>query len=214
MTKICLNCNEECDDSYNFCRTCGAKLPEVKSEEKNEKGFFAKIGGKNSQNLKEKLDENKRKKEEQEERRRRKELEFKEKLEENKRKREEQKKKKKQEKEEWKRMNIDERDELWKKKKQEKKLSNRTTTEKEYDFYFEDMAQQFKEDAKKAERVYKAYVTYGVSRLEKINGRFLASQLIKLDLLNKQNKRIIEQNDSLIEQNGEIIDLLTQLVKK
>ena len=40
MTKICLNCNEEYDDSYKFCQNCGAELSEVKGEEKNEKGFF------------------------------------------------------------------------------------------------------------------------------------------------------------------------------
>lgn len=159
MTKICLKCNEEYDDSHNFCQSCGAELSEVKSEEKNEKGFFAKMGVKKREGDDEW----------------------------------EKKKQKKREK--------------WIKEEMAKKQANRTTTEKEYGFYFEDMAQQFKEDAKKADSVYKAYVTSGVSRLEKINGRFLASQLIKLDILNKQNKRIIEQNDA-------IIDLLTQLVNK
>ena len=43
MTKICLNCNEEYDDSYKFCQICGAELSEVKGEEKNEKGFFTKV---------------------------------------------------------------------------------------------------------------------------------------------------------------------------
>ncbi|WP_299522815.1 zinc ribbon domain-containing protein [uncultured Methanobrevibacter sp.] len=152
MTKICLNCNEEYDDSYKFCQNCGTELSEVKGEEKNEKGFFTKVIEKGTE-LKEKNDA------------------------------------------------------YYEEKRKKKKLANRTTTEKEYDFYFEDIVQQFKEDAKKADKVYRAYVTSGISRLEKINGRFLASQLIKLDILNKQNKRIIEQNDA-------IIDLLTQLVNK
>lgn len=43
-----------------------------------------------------------------------------------------------------------------------------------------------------ADNVYKSYVTGGVSRLDKINGRFLAAQNMKLDLLIEQNNRIIQ----------------------
>lgn len=47
-------------------------------------------------------------------------------------------------------------------------------------------------EAKLADEVYKAYVTDGISRLDKVNGRFLASQSIKTDILIEQNNRIIE----------------------
>ena len=66
---------------------------------------------------------------------------------------------------------------------------------------------QYNREAKLADRVYKSYVTDGISRLEKVNGRFLASQTIKLDIL-------IEQNQQLIEQNREIIDLLKIISEK
>ena len=98
-------------------------------------------------------------------------------------------------------------DAYYEEKRKKKKLANRTTTEKEYGFYFDDLAEKYKEEAKKADKVYKAYVTSGLSRIEKINGRFLASHLVKLDILNQQNKHLIEQNDNIIE-------LLTQLVNK
>lgn len=54
-------------------------------------------------------------------------------------------------------------------------------------------------EAREADKVYKAFVTDGISRLEKINGRFLASQLIKLDVLTQQNNHIIQQNNEIIE---------------
>ena len=38
----------------------------------------------------------------------------------------------------------------------------------------------------------------GISRLDKVNGRFLASQTIKLDILIEQNKQLIEQNNTII----------------
>ena len=81
-------------------------------------------------------------------------------------------------------------------------------------FKNDDLAEKYKEDAKKADKVYKAYVTSGLSRIEKINGRFLASHLVKLDILNQQNKHLIEQNNRIIEQNDNIIELLAQLVNK
>ena len=61
--------------------------------------------------------------------------------------------------------------------------------------------------AKKADIVYKSYITDGISRIEKVNGRFLASQLVKLDILSQQNNQIIKQNN-------EIIGLLKEIAKK
>lgn len=66
---------------------------------------------------------------------------------------------------------------------------------------------QYKQEAKLADTVYKSFVTDGISRLEKVNGRFLASQTIKLDIL-------IEQNQQLIEQNRQIINLLKNISEK
>lgn len=66
---------------------------------------------------------------------------------------------------------------------------------------------QYSQEAELADKVYKSYVTMGISRLDKINGRFLASQTIKLDIL-------IEQNKQLIEQNNTIINLLEKISEK
>ena len=66
---------------------------------------------------------------------------------------------------------------------------------------------EYSHESKLADKVYKAYVTNGISRLDKVNGRFLASQTIKLDFL-------IEQNQQLIKQNDVIIDLLTKIYEK
>lgn len=99
-------------------------------------------------------------------------------------------------------------------KKFAKKMENRTATEREYGFFYDDISEIYKEDAKKADKVYKAYITGGFSRLEKVNGRFLASQLIKLEVINQQNNRIIQQNNEVIEQNNEIIELLRQIAEK
>lgn len=66
---------------------------------------------------------------------------------------------------------------------------------------------QYKQEAELADKVYKSYITNGISRLDKINGRFLAAQTIKLDVL-------IEQNKQLIEQNNTIIDLLEKIYEK
>ena len=57
---------------------------------------------------------------------------------------------------------------------------------------------QYSQEAKLADQVYKSYITNGLSRLDKINGRFLASQTIKLDILIEQNKQLIEQNNTII----------------
>ena len=58
---------------------------------------------------------------------------------------------------------------------------------------------EYSHEAKLADRVYKSYVTNGISRLDKINGRFLASQTVKLDVLIEQNKQLIQQNDKIIQ---------------
>ena len=57
---------------------------------------------------------------------------------------------------------------------------------------------EYSHEANLADRVYKSYVTNGISRLDKINGRFLASQTVKLDVLIEQNKQLIQQNDKII----------------
>lgn len=93
------------------------------------------------------------------------------------------------------------------KKHVQAKMDNRSTIEKEYGFSYEDVAKIYKEDAKKADIVYKSYITDGISRIEKVNGRFLASQLVKLDILSQQNNQIIKQNN-------EIIGLLKEIAKK
>ncbi len=52
--------------------------------------------------------------------------------------------------------------------------------------------------------LYKAYITHGVSKSDKINSKFLASQTMKLDDIIEQNTKIIEllqkitENDLLI----------------
>ncbi len=50
----------------------------------------------------------------------------------------------------------------------------------------------YKNDVELADLLYKAYATLGISRLDKIDGRFLASQTIKLDTIIEQNTKIIE----------------------
>lgn len=66
---------------------------------------------------------------------------------------------------------------------------------------------EYSHEAQLADKVYKSYVTNGISRLDKVNGRFLASQTIKLDVL-------IEQNKELINQNNKIIKLLEKISEK
>lgn len=173
MTKICLKCNKEYDDSYKFCELCGTELSEQKNEENKETGFLSKVIEKGGE-LKEKHDNYY---EEQ-------------------------------------RIKNAEKRKLKKEKEFAKKMENRTATEREYGFFYDDISEIYKEDAKKADKVYKAYITGGVSRLEKVNGRFLASQLIKLEVINQQNNRIIGQNSEIIEQNNEIIELLREIARK
>jgi hypothetical protein len=58
--------------------------------------------------------------------------------------------------------------------------------------FIEERREEYVREAKLADKVYKSYITDGVSRLEKINGRFLASLSIKTDILIEQNNRIIQ----------------------
>lgn len=46
-------------------------------------------------------------------------------------------------------------------------------------------------DLRIAEELYKIYDKNGVARLDNVNGRFLASQTRKMDILIEQNNRII-----------------------
>ncbi|CDG65705.1 MAG: hypothetical protein PWQ15_1934 [Methanobacterium sp.] len=64
--------------------------------------------------------------------------------------------------------------------------------------FIEKRREEYIREAKLADKVYKAYITDGVSRLEKVNGRFLASQSIKTDILIEQNNRIIELLELLL----------------
>ena len=66
--------------------------------------------------------------------------------------------------------------------------------------YYNEKQDEYVIESQLADKVYKAYVTDGVSRLEKVNGRFMASQNMKLDIL--------------IEQNTKIIELLEEIAKK
>lgn len=76
-----------------------------------------------------------------------------------------------------------------------------------YGFTDDEIIRIYHTEARQADKVYRSFVTDGVSRVDKVNGRFLASQLIKLDILSQQNNRIIQQND-------EIIDLLKKIAEK
>lgn len=58
--------------------------------------------------------------------------------------------------------------------------------------YITDRKDEYKIESKLADKVYKSYVTDGISRLEKVNGRFMASQTVKLDMLIEQNTKIIQ----------------------
>lgn len=64
--------------------------------------------------------------------------------------------------------------------------------------FIESRRDEYAAEAKLADHVYKAYITDGVSRLEKINGRFLASLSIKTDILIEQNNRIISLLEKLV----------------
>lgn len=66
--------------------------------------------------------------------------------------------------------------------------------------YYKNKQKEYQIEAKLADKVYDAYITDGISRIEKVNGRFMAAQNMKLDML--------------IEQNNTIIRLLEQIANK
>lgn len=64
--------------------------------------------------------------------------------------------------------------------------------------FIDERREEYVTEAKLADKVYKAYITDGLSRLDKINGRFLASQSIKTDILIEQNNRIIQLLETIV----------------
>lgn len=68
--------------------------------------------------------------------------------------------------------------------------------------FIEDRKAEYVTEAKLADEVYKAYVTDGISRLDKVNGRFLASQSVKTDILIEQNNQIIKLLEILVNKEG------------
>ncbi len=68
--------------------------------------------------------------------------------------------------------------------------------------FIESRREEYITEAKLADKVYKAYITDGISRLEKINGRFLASLSIKTDVLIEQNNRIIKLLEANLKANN------------
>lgn len=66
--------------------------------------------------------------------------------------------------------------------------------------YYNNKKKDYLIEAQLADNIYKSYVTDGISRLDKVNGRFMAAQNMKLDIL--------------IEQNTKIIQLLEKIAKK
>lgn len=64
--------------------------------------------------------------------------------------------------------------------------------------FIENRREEYVTEAKLADEVYKAYITDGLSRLDKVNGRFLASQSIKTDILIEQNNQIIKLLEILV----------------
>lgn len=66
--------------------------------------------------------------------------------------------------------------------------------------YYDDKKKDYFIESTLADKIYKSYVTAGISRLDKVNGRFLALQNMKLDII--------------IEQNTKIIELLEEIAKK
>ncbi|WP_298521288.1 hypothetical protein [uncultured Methanobrevibacter sp.] len=55
------------------------------------------------------------------------------------------------------------------------KIDKREKINEEYGFTNDEIFKIYHDEAKQADKVYRAYVTYGISRIEKVNGRFLAS---------------------------------------
>ena len=68
--------------------------------------------------------------------------------------------------------------------------------------------EQFRREAKQADLLYKSYITDGISRIEKVNGRFLATQTVKLDVLIEQNNKIIRLLEKISEQQDNTLPYL------
>lgn len=58
--------------------------------------------------------------------------------------------------------------------------------------YMDNRKVEYSLESKMADKLYKAYINDGISRIEKVNGRFLASQTLKLDMIIEQNNTIIQ----------------------
>lgn len=97
---------------------------------------------------------------------------------------------------------------LEKEQKYQNKKEKRDKINEDYGFTNDELFKMYHNEAKEADKVYKAFVTGGFSRLDKVNGRFLASQLIKLEVLNQQNNQIIKQNVEIIKLLKEISENL------
>ena len=64
---------------------------------------------------------------------------------------------------------------------------------------FKEKTKDYSIEVKYADQLYKAYVSDGISRIDKVNGRFLAAQNLKLDTIIEQNEIIIELLEKLVE---------------
>lgn len=69
--------------------------------------------------------------------------------------------------------------------------------------YYNNKKNDYLIEAKLADGVYKSYITDGISRIEKVNGRFMAAQNMKLDLLIEQNTRIIQLLEKIAGEDNE-----------
>lgn len=103
-------------------------------------------------------------------------------------------------------INIENEEIRKKEEKYQNKIDERYKINEDYGFTDDELFKIYHNESKQADTVYKAFVTDGISRLEKVNGRFLASQLIKLDVLSQQNNHIIQQNNEIIELLKEIAE--------
>jgi len=74
--------------------------------------------------------------------------------------------------------------------------------------FIEKRKEEYVREAKLADKVYKAYITDGLSRIEKVNGRFLASQSIKTDILIEQNNRIIELLELIVNKGNSTLPVV------
>lgn len=160
----CENCGSEIlDDNAKFCPKCGTSISIEKEESKG--GFLDKIlDDENVQKFKNSVEGGVEKvKTKYEEEQERSKIKKEEKM-------------------------KQERIELRKKQERETILIEKKEAKKAF---FTAKSDEYVLDAKLADKVYKAYITDGLSRIDKVNGRFLASQTIKMDVLIEQNNEII-----------------------